>query len=88
MKMHYTILHIRKKNFVVPDITLLADESGQSSTKPGMFTNIIETLSPKDTYKLCFDGKKINSGKTKHGGDINLFGFEDAPTLKDRQQRR
>ena len=24
---------------------------------------------------------------TTHGGDIDLFGFEDAPTLKDHQQR-
>lgn len=39
------------------------------------------------TFKLCFDGKKINSSISDKSGDIDLFGFEGSPTLLEKQER-
>ncbi|XP_033730517.1 uncharacterized protein LOC117319918 [Pecten maximus] len=38
------------------------------------------------TYKVCFDGKKVNTGiDSGDMGDINLWGYECPPTLSQRQ---
>ena len=39
------------------------------------------------TFKLCFDGKKINSSISDKSGDFDLFGFEGSPTLLEKQER-
>ena len=52
---------------------------------------MIETISESDpkqlnTYKLCVNGKKINSGiHNQKLGDINLWGNETSPTLNERK---
>lgn len=37
------------------------------------------------TYTLCVDGKKINASLTNKHGDIDLWGYEQKPTLGERQ---
>jgi hypothetical protein len=39
------------------------------------------------TFKLCFDGKKINTSISGEYGDIDLFGFEGTPTLQEKRER-
>ena len=54
---------------------------------------MIDAVSKSDpnqiqTYKMCVDGEKINAGtRGQKLGDINLWGFEDRPTLLEREIR-
>lgn len=48
---------------------------------------IAEQSSTLKTYKLCLDGKKINGSTTGILGDVDLFGHEQKPTLREKQNR-
>lgn len=40
------------------------------------------------TYKICFDGKKLNAGVDgKKSGNINLWGYEGPPLLQNIENR-
>ena len=41
-----------------------------------------------NTYKLCFDGQKLNSGVDGQlKRDVNPWGYEGHPSLKDRAKQ-
>ena len=60
--------------------------------KPGMLHHLLNLLAEQTTntktYKLCLDGKKINSSTSSVLGDVDLFGYEQKPTLTEKQERR
>ena len=67
-------------NFAVPDRKILDKlESPVQCGAPGILIDMIDTVSSSDpnqiqSYKLCVDGKKINSGtQGQKLGDINLY---------------
>ena len=79
-------------NFAVPDRKILDKlESPFQCGAPGILIDMIDTVSSSDpnqiqSYKLCVDGKKMNSGtRGQRFGDINLLRFEDQPTLLERE---
>ena len=83
-----------KVNFAVPSRRILDKMATPiQTTRPEILTEMISKLSSFDpeqvlTYKVCVDGKKINAGVRGQAlGDINLWGFEDPPTLGDRTER-
>jgi hypothetical protein len=49
--------------------------------------NKVSENNSKAAFKMCFDSKRINACKTNKSGDIDLFGFENEPTLKARWNR-
>jgi hypothetical protein len=55
------------------------------SNSPG--ADNLEQTSKDQTFKLCFDGKKINCSISGKYGDLDLFGFEGTPTLAEKQLR-
>ncbi|KAJ8301229.1 hypothetical protein KUTeg_020216 [Tegillarca granosa] len=59
--------------------------------EPGIIRYLLEKVAQDvtedKTYKLCFDGKKINSSTSSNLGDVDLFGFEQEPTLSQRKHR-
>ena len=60
---------------------------------PGILQIMICMLNDDDgkqtnTYKMCFDGKKLNAGVDGQlKGDVNLWGYEGRPTLKERENQ-
>ena len=81
-------------NFAVPHRTIIIakdDALSASDIKPGMLDRLVDNVSeqstPLKTYKLCVDGKKINSSLSSAEGDIDLFGFEGSPTLAEKRER-
>ena len=83
-------------NFVVPDRKSLEGTEVSDSLKgidPGILRRMIEMLNDDDeeqtkTFKLCFDGKKLNPGVDGQlKGDVNLWGYEGPPTLKERENQ-
>lgn len=48
---------------------------------------IAEQSSTLKTYKLCLDVKKLNGSTTGILGDVDLFGHEQKPTLREKQNR-
>lgn len=81
-----------KINFAVPSRSILEKmRSPMASSEPGILTEMITAMSNADktqieTFKMCVDGKKLNAGvQGQKLGDINLWGFEDNPTLQERQ---
>ena len=79
-----------KINFVVPDRRSLKDENKMvDGNTPRILDKMISNVSATDkdklrTYKMCVDGKKINPCSSD---DVNLWGYEDAPTYNDKQTR-
>ena len=79
-----------KINFVVPDKQVLVSQSDMNIKKPGIMTEMLDTLSSyldEPEVKLCFDGKKINSGFGQHLGDVDMWGYESSPTLVERKAK-
>ena len=75
-------------NFVVPDKKSLEGTDVSDSLKgidPGILQIMIGMLNDDDskqtnTYKMCFDGKKLNAGVDGQlKGDVNLWGYEGPP---------
>lgn len=67
--------------------TLHKSLSNNPQYLPGINLDLIEQVG--NHYKgsplvLRVDGKKISRGKGKAMGDIDSWGFEDKPTLRDR----
>ena len=80
-------------NFAVPSDRILQRESDKfrlDVKNPGLIRKGLEAFAAINTgndCKVSFDGKKIAYGFGRHLGEEDLSGFEEAPTLKDRQCR-
>ncbi|MEW8542406.1 MAG: YqaJ viral recombinase family protein, partial [Candidatus Thiodiazotropha sp.] len=83
-----------KINFAVPYQKIRDSTEGPVSAcdiKPGILSYLLdkyaEQASKIQTFKLCFDGKKINAAIKGEQGDIDLFGFDGPPNIGERRQR-
>ena len=83
-----------KINFAVPSRQVLDElQSPVSVGSPGIITEMIDTLTGSDpqqieTFKMCVDGKKLNAGLVGQKlGDVNLWGFEQSPSLTEKETR-
>jgi hypothetical protein len=77
-------------NFIAPSASVLRDEVVKcevNCSQPGVIKGNLKSVDKSKSYKLCIDGKRINSGYSKHHGDVNLYGHEVAPTLKECEER-
>ena len=78
-------------NFAVPSLQQLRDFDPygiEGERKPGIYSDIIDTLSTNLQNKsafLTFDGKKIKQALSTDSGDVDLLGFEKSMSLKDKQ---
>ena len=60
---------------------------------PSNFRNVLSTLEELQhannlQYVLSYDGKNVSQGfKGTNFGDVDLWGFEGPPSLKDHEQR-
>ncbi|MEW8548751.1 MAG: hypothetical protein AB2693_35060, partial [Candidatus Thiodiazotropha sp.] len=77
-------------NFAVPaKQNLYRKEDKVSPMYPGIFEKQIEALAEQFSgkpLKLCVDGKKISRGKGNGIGDIDCWGYESIPSLKEKRQ--
>ena len=59
--------------------------------KPAILTCLLdkyaEQARSEQTFKLCFDGKKINPSTKGDQGDVDLFGFDGRPSIGAKRQR-
>ena len=77
-------------NFAVPSRPTIQNVAPKASFYPGINEEMIDSLSNHLSNKplnLSVDGKKICRGKGKHMGDIDCWGFENKPTLPERQEK-
>ena len=80
-------------NFAIPSLDILRDfcpygDDNSKPRKPGVYIDIMKKGAEvlQDTSAcLTFDGKKIKQGLTADSGDVDLLGFEEGMSLKDRQ---
>ena len=73
-------------NFAVPDERILQKLKTQipKDVPCGLITKSFEMLDGSKEFILSLDGKQVGSGLKEHGvGDVNLWGFEGPPSLKD-----
>ena len=79
---------LSKTNFAYPKENVLAninpfDDKFPLTFPPGFLEPMIKYKAENDgnkkSYVIMFDGKKV-----KHGGDVDLLGFEGDKMLKDR----
>lgn len=80
-----------KINFAVPYHKVRNATEAPLSAKdiqPGILTYVLDKFAQQatndQTFKLCFDGKKINASTKGEEGDIDLFGFDGPSKRKDR----
>ena len=81
-------------NFIAPNLKTLrkdfASNVPTTAKQPGVIEDNIKLMKSTNSdvsYKICIDGKKISSGFGKELGDVDLFGFEEKPTLEERQSQ-
>ncbi|KAL5010284.1 hypothetical protein ScPMuIL_012589 [Solemya velum] len=82
-----------KINFVVPQRSIVSQTHSPIAAKdvtPGILHSLFDKFSHQSgtekTYKLCVDGKKINSSLIGKHGDIDLWGHESSPTITERRE--
>ena len=82
-----------KINFAVPYQRIRDNTEAQdpaSDIKPGILSYLLDKYAEQakedQTFRLCFDGKKIHATIKGEQGDIDLFGFDGPPSIieKDR----
>ena len=79
-----------KINFAVPSKSTLQAVAPKASFYPGINEKLLDNLANHLANKplnLSVDGKKICRDKGKHMGDIDCLGFENKPTLPERQEK-
>ena len=80
-------------NFIVPSDNILKREGDlyrTEASKPGILKTTLELFAKTQSnpdVKLAFDGKKIAMGFGKSLGEEDLGGYEEKPTLEEREQR-
>ena len=69
----------------MPSVSILnMSEETVKPVRPGILTDMMSHLSGKaQNYIFEIDGKKINRGRGKNIGDIDLWDWESKPTLLD-----
>ena len=79
-------------NFAVPHRSVCSSEMSPlppDKISPGIINKLLSEFAKnceeQKTYKICVDGKKINAAITNKHGDIDLWGYEQKPTLEERQ---
>lgn len=80
-------------NFAVPCRTSILDKSSSlipSVLQPGVIHQALDAIKTSGVSKInmmCVDGKKVTAGLDEQFGDVNVFGFEDPPSIADKRQR-
>ena len=80
-----------KINLVVPDVKVLRKEISQLDCcceRPGVLLGnikLFKDLIADRSCKICIDGKKINCGFGKRLGEVDMYGHETHPTLKEQE---
>ena len=80
-------------NFVCPHVNQLRQEkknAGVDCSTPGIIESnldVVAATSNNRAYKICIDGKKIAPGFGSKLGEVDLYGHESSPTLKQKQDR-
>ena len=81
-------------NFVVPSLPTLRkefDSSDPGCENSGLIFKHSDAYAQQTengkSYKICFDGKKICQGFGTKLGEVDLFGYESKPTLKEKQRK-
>lgn len=79
-----------KINFAIPSTLLLETaDTVKQKPKPGILHEGMNLFSEtSEVVKVAFDAKKINSSPSCDQGDVDLFGNEEPPTLKDKEERK
>ena len=73
-------------NFAVPDERILRKSKANipKDIPCGVIDEAVNLLVPKKEYILSLDGKQVGQGLKDNGiGDVDLWGFEGPPSLKD-----
>ena len=73
-------------NFAVPDERTLRKSKTQipKDVPCGIINESLDMLDNSKEYILSLDGKQVGPGLKEHGvGDVNLWGLEGPPSLKD-----
>ncbi|CAG2256263.1 unnamed protein product [Mytilus edulis] len=79
-------------NFAVPDENILRYYDPyrvNGEREPGIFEDIISVLGKnlvKKSSCLTYDGKKLKQGLSKGSGDVDLMGFEEGESLKEKRE--
>lgn len=63
-------------------------ELDKFESEPGILHDMVEKMAKVMEGKSCcitFDGKKLKPGLTKSGGDVDLMGFDNGPTLLEKK---
>ena len=81
-------------NFAVPNLGSLSQfticEVGVPvSIPPGILLPVIQALgeSVENKFMLCADAKKVTAGVDTKGGDVDMFGYEDGFSLRERKEK-
>ncbi len=67
------------------------DDLHSKNIRPGLIEpllNAMVEMNEGGSHKLRVDGKKINASTATKLGQVDMFGFEDGPTVKDREDGR
>ena len=84
---------ISEINFAVPSRSAIIknnDSPVPSLITPGVIHETLQAVSLSSLSKvnmMCVDGKKVNPGLDSKEGDVNMFGFENSPTVEESSQR-
>ena len=73
-------------NFAVPDERILRKSKTNipKDIPCGVIDEALNLLVPEKEYILSLDGKQVGQGLKENGiGDVDLWGFEGTPSLKD-----
>lgn len=80
-----------KSNFAPPSLQQLRKFKSDlpSEIPPGIISHSLDLIANNDKeYVLAVDGKKVSQGLNAKYGDIDLWGHEKSPTLKESESRR
>ena len=78
-------------NFAVPSRTSILDQSNNlipNVIHPGVISETLDAIkSISDVNMMCVDGKKVTAGLDEDFGDVNVFGFEEKPSIGEKKER-
>ena len=81
-----------KINFAVPSRSSIIQQSTTipSALKPGVIKETLDAVARTtltNVNMMCVDGKKVNAGLDSDSGDVDMFGFENSPTVNENKSR-
>jgi hypothetical protein len=80
-------------NFAIPSRNTFIDNKQSkvpSILKPGIIHQAIISIGKSPLNKvnmMCLDGKKVTAGLDDKYGDVDMFGYEQSPTLSEQKER-